>query len=373
MKVPFADLRALHAPLRAEFNEVFQRVLDNNSFILGPEVHKFERAFAEYIGVADCIGVSNGTVALQMALLALEIGPGDEVILPVNTFIATAEAVSAVGARPVFVDVDPLYYNMTLEGAERAVTPRTKAIIPVHLYGQTADMDPLLDLTRQRSLFLVEDSAQAHGAEYKGRKAGTMGVMSCFSFYPGKNLGALGEGGAVLCNDPKYAQRLRMLRDHGSVKKYEHEFAGYNYRLEGLQGGFLAVKLPHLDRGNEGRQDGAAMYNQFLASRNVITPAVMPGSKHIYHLYVIQTDDRDALKQYLSEQGIESGLHYPVPLHLQEAYVDLGYQPGDFPVAESLAKRILSLPMFPTITREQVEHVCSAIMEFAQCPAAAKA
>lgn len=373
MKVPFADLQALHAPLRAEFNEVFQRVLDNNSFILGAEVQKFEQAFADYIGVAQCVGVSNGTVALQLALLALEVGPGDEVILPVNTFIATAEAVSAVGARPVFVDVDPLYYNMTREVAEKAITSKTKAIIPVHLYGQTADMDPLLDLAQKHQVFLIEDAAQAHGAEYKGRKAGSMGVMSCFSFYPGKNLGALGEGGAVLCNDPEYAKRLRMLRDHGSIKKYEHAFAGYNYRLEGMQGGFLAVKLPHLDNGNRGRREAAAMYSQFLTPSGITAPAVMPAAKHIYHLYVVQSDDRDALKQHLADQGIETGLHYPVPLHLQEAYAHLGYARGDFPVAESLAKRILSLPMFPTINREQVEYVCSAIMEFAQCPATARA
>lgn len=373
MKVPFADLRALHAPIRGQLREVFEQVLDNNSFILGPQVQKFEEAFAGYIGADHCIGVSNGTVALQMALLALDIGPGDEVIVPVNTFIATAEAVSAVGARPVFVDVDPLYYNMTARAAEQAITSKTKAMIPVHLYGQTADMDPLLELAHRRGLFLIEDAAQAHGAEYKGRRAGSMGTLSCFSFYPGKNLGALGEGGAIVCNDSTYAQRLRMLRDHGSVKKYEHVFAGYNYRLEGMQGGFLAVKLPHLDRGNEDRRGAAVMYNQFLAASRIVTPAVMPTAKHIYHLYVVQTDDRDGLKQYLAEQGIETGLHYPVPLHLQEAYSHLGYKPGDFPVAEALASRILSLPMFPTITREQIEHVCSAIMEFAQCETTAKA
>ncbi|HEX7287875.1 MAG TPA: DegT/DnrJ/EryC1/StrS family aminotransferase [Candidatus Angelobacter sp.] len=368
MKVPFADLRSLHVPLRAELSEVFQRVLDNNSFILGPEVARFEEAFARYIGVGHCIAVSNGTVALQMALMALDIGPGDEVITAVNTFIATAEAISAVGARPVFVDVDPQFYNIDIAAVEKAITPRTKAIIPVHLYGQTADMDPLLALAEKHGLTIVEDACQAHGAEYKGRRAGSMGRMSCFSFYPGKNLGALGEGGAVLCNDAKLAQRLRMLRDHGSVKKYEHVFAGYNFRMEGLQGGFLAVKLPHLDKGNEGRRSAAAIYGRLLADSGVVTPAAMAGSKHIYHLYVIQTDDRDGLKQRLAEQGIETGLHYPVPLHLQQAYEHLGYKNGDFPVAESMAKRILSLPMFPTITQEQVEYVCSAVMEFVQCP-----
>lgn len=370
MKVPFADLRSLHAPLRAEFSEVFNRVLDNNSFILGPEVQRFEEAFARYIGTGHCIAVSNGTIALQMALLALEIGPGDEVITAANTFIATAEAISAVGARPVFVDVDPLYYNVDPNAVAKAITPKTKAIIPVHLYGQTAEMDSLLALAQKHGLAVVEDACQAHGAEYKGRKAGSMGVMSCFSFYPGKNLGALGEGGAVLCNDAKLAQRLRMLRDHGSLKKYEHTFVGYNFRMEGLQGGFLAVKLPHLDKGNDGRRAAARLYGELLAGSSIVTPAAMPNAKHIYHLYVIQADDRDALKQQLASEGIETGLHYPVPLHLQRAYAHLGYKAGDFPVTESLAQRILSLPMFPTITREQVEFVSSAVLEFVQCPAA---
>lgn len=372
MKVPFADLLALHAPLRAEFAEVLERVLDNNSFILGPEIQKFEVAFARYIGTEYCVAVANGTVALQLALLGAGIGPGDEVITAANTFIATAEAISALGARPVFADVDPLYYNLDCDSVARAITPRTRAVIPVHLYGQPADMDPLLALARKHGLAVIEDACQAHGAEYKGRKAGSMGVMSCFSFYPGKNLGALGEGGAVLCNDPQLAQRLRMLRDHGSVKKYEHLVPGYNLRLEGLQGGFLMVKLPHLENDNNRRREAAAAYNHLLedSGSGVVVPAVMPDARHIYHLYVIQANERDALKQHLAEQGIETGLHYPVPLHLQQAYASLGYKAGDFPVCESLASRILSLPMFPTITRQQIEYVCSAVMEFTQCPTA---
>jgi len=300
--------------------------------------------------------------------MALGIGPGDEVITAVNTFIATAEAISAVGARPVFVDVDPRYYTMAPEAVAKAITPRTKAIVPVHLYGQTADMDPLLALARKHGLAVVEDACQAHGAEYNSRHAGSMGVMSCFSFYPGKNLGALGEGGAVLCNDAKLAARLHMLRDHGSVTKYQHAFPGYNFRLEGLQGGFLAAKLPHLHKANEARRAAAEKYDRCLAGSTMITPAVLPGAQHVYHLYVIQADERDALKQWLAEQGIETGLHYPVPLHLQQAYAHLGYKMGDFPVAESLAGRILSLPMFPTITLEQIEYVCTAVMEFMQCP-----
>jgi dTDP-4-amino-4,6-dideoxygalactose transaminase len=347
---------------------VLERVLESNSFILGPEVQRFEQAFARFVGCDHCVAVSNGTVALHMALMALDIGPGDEVITAANTFIATAEAISAVGARPVFVDVDPLYYTIDCEGVAKAITPKTKAIVPVHLYGQTADMDPLLALAAKHGLAVVEDACQAHGAEYNSRQAGSMGVMSCFSFYPGKNLGALGEGGAVLCNDSTLALRLRMLRDHGSVTKYQHDFPGYNFRLEGLQGGFLAAKLPHLHRGNEARRAAAETYDRCLAESTVITPAVLPGSRHVYHLYVIQASERDALKQRLAEQGIETGLHYPVPLHLQKAYAHLGYKTGDFPVAESLAGRILSLPMFPTITAEQLEYVCAAVMEFVQCP-----
>ena len=365
MKVPFADLRALHAPLRAELTEVFERVVDNNSFILGPEVQNFEKAFASYVGVEHCIAVNNGTTALQLALMALGIKEGDEVITAVNTFIATAEAISAVGARPVFVDVDPRSCNMDPEEVAQAITPRTRAIIPVHLYGQCADMDPLMDLASKHGLPIIEDACQAHGAEYKGHKAGSMGVMGCFSFYPGKNLGALGEGGAVVCSDPSLAQKMQMLRDHGSVRKYEHSFPGYNLRLEGLQGGFLAVKLKHLDKGNDQRQAAAGLYDMLLQDSEILTPAVMPNSKHVYHLYVVQTEDRDGLKQRLAERGIETGLHYPVPLHMQEAYRHLSDK--TFPVAESLARRILSLPMFPTITREQVEYVCSAVLEFSAC------
>ena len=367
MKVPFADLRALHAPIKAELAQVFERVLGSNSFVLGPEVQQFEAAFAKYLGVEHCIAVTNGTAALHLALLALGIGPGDEVITVANTFIATAEAISAVGARPVFVDVDPRYYNMDVNAVAKAITPKTRAVIPVHLYGQTADMDPILELAKQHNLAVIEDACQAHGAEYKGRKAGTMGTMACFSFYPGKNLGALGEGGAVVTNDVKFAQQIRMLRDHGSVKKYEHSFPGYNLRMEGLQGGFLAAKLPYLDEQNEARRGAAETYKRLLANSDIVPPEVMPNAKHIYHLYIVQADDRDALKQYLAEQGIETGLHYPVPLHLQKAYADLGYRAGDFPIAESLARRILSLPMFPTITREQIEYVCSAVREFAKC------
>jgi dTDP-4-amino-4,6-dideoxygalactose transaminase len=368
MKVKFVDLHAMHAPLMDEFRQVLERVLENSSFVLGAEVSRFEEAFAKYLGAGHCIAVTNGTVALELALLGMGVGPGDEVITVPNTFIATAEAVSAVGARPVFVDVDPVSYNMDPALVERAITPRTCVLLPVHLYGQPADMDPLLEIAARRGLKVLEDACQAHGAEYKGRRAGTMGIAGCFSFYPGKNLGALGEGGAVVTSDPELAARMRMLRDHGSLRKYEHGIPGYNFRLEGLQGGFLAVKLPRLDNWNDRRRLAAEYYDQLLAGNGVITPVEMPYANHVYHLYVIQADDRERLRRDLNAAGVETGLHYPGPLHLQEAYKSLGYRQGDFPVCERLADRILSLPMFPDISRQQVEYVVSVIKE-SQCRA----
>jgi dTDP-4-amino-4,6-dideoxygalactose transaminase len=366
MKVKFVDLHAMHAPLLDEFRQVFERVVENSSFILGAEVSRFEEAFAKYLGTDHCVAVTNGTVALELALLAMGVGPGDEVITVPNTFIATCEAVSAVGARPVFVDVDAISYNMDPTLVERAITPRTKVLLPVHLYGQTADMEPLLEIANRHGIQVLEDACQAHGAEYKGRKAGTMGVAGCFSFYPGKNLGALGEGGGVVTSDAQLAARMRLLRDHGSLRKYEHTVPGYNFRLEGLQGGILAVKLPHLDGWNDRRRVAAEHYDNLLAGNGIIPPVEMPYAHHIYHLYVIQADDREQLRKDLNAAGVETGLHYPGPLHLQEAYKSLGYTKGDFPVCERLADRILSLPMFPDITREQVEYVVSVVKE-SQC------
>jgi len=366
MKVKFVDLHAMHAPLMDEFRQVFERVLENSSFILGAEVSRFEEGFAKYVGAEHCVAVTNGTVALELALLAMGVGPGDEVITVPNTFIATAEAISAVGARPVFVDVDPVSYNMDPTLVERAITPRTRVILPVHLYGQTADMDPLLEIAERHGLKVLEDACQAHGAEYNGRKAGSMGAAGCFSFYPGKNLGALGEGGAVVTSDSELAAKMKLLRDHGSLRKYEHSVPGYNFRLEGLQGGFLSVKLPHLDTWNDRRRLAARHYENLLGGNGIITPVEMPYAQHVFHLYVIQADDREQLRKDLNAAGVETGLHYPGPLHLQEAYKSLGYCKGDFPVCERLADRILSLPMFPDISREQVEYVASVIKE-SQC------
>ncbi len=363
MKVRFVDLYQQHQEVEAELVEVFQRVLRNSSFILGPEVQTFERSFASYVGAAECIGVNSGTVALELVLRGLGVGPGHEVITVPNTFIATAEAISAVGARPVFVDVDPVSYTMDPALVEAAITPRTAALLPVHLYGQTADLDALLKIAQRHNIHLVEDACQAHGATYKQKKAGTVGVAGCFSFYPGKNLGCLGEGGAIVTDDAQLAERMRMIRDHGSIKKYEHRVPGYNFRMEGLQGGFLSVKLNHLDLWNERRRAAAKRYSELLSDSGLTLPVEMPYGQHVYHLYVIQSDDREALRQQLSEAGIETGLHYPVPLHLQEAYASLGYSRGSFPVSEHLAGRILSLPMHPGIGDEQIEQVASVLME----------
>jgi dTDP-4-amino-4,6-dideoxygalactose transaminase len=366
-KVAFVDLYAQHRDIEEELVEVFRRVLRKSSFILGPEVVAFEQAFAQYVGAKECLAVNNGTTALQLVLEALEIGPGDEVITVANTFIATAEAISAVGARPVFVDADPVSYTMDPQQVEAAITPKTKALLPVHLYGQSVDLDALMAIAKRHNLYLVEDACQAHGATYKGKRVGAFGIAGCFSFYPGKNLGALGEGGGVVTNDPVFAQKMRMLRDHGSVKKYEHNVPGFNFRLEGLQGGFLNVKLKKLDGWNARRREIAKRYQELLGDAPITLPSEMGWGEHVYHLYVIQADDREALKQSLNDAGIETGLHYPVPLHLQVAYKELGYEKGAFPVSEHLSSHILSLPMHPFMTDAEVERVANVVLESLAC------
>ena len=363
MKIPFTDLKFLHNEIKKDLQVVFDRVLRDSTFVLGPEVHRFEEEFAAYVGTAHCVAVNTGTAAIHLALASLGIGPGDEVITVPHTFIATAEAITAVGARPVFIDIDPVSYTMDPRFIEEAITSKTRAIIPVDLYGQVADMDSILEIANHYRIPVIEDACQAHGAEYKSRKAGSFGLAGCFSFYPGKNLGACGEGGAVTTDDADFAQRIRMWRDHGSLKRYEHVFPGLNMRMEGLQGGILSVKLKHLDRWNSLRREAASAYDNALIGSEIETPLEMPHCRHVYHLYVIQSDHRDALRQQLANASIESGLHYPIPLHLQEAYRLLGYKEGDFPVTEKIRNRILSLPIYPGICTQAIERVASELRE----------
>ena len=359
--VPFVDLQAQYRAIKSEIDAAIARVLDTSAFILGREVEAFEAEFAAYVGARFCVGVNSGTAALQVALTACGVGAGDEVIVPANTFFATAEAVSTAGATPRFVDVTAAASTIDPAEIEAAITPRTRAIIPVHLYGQAADLDPIFRLAARHNLVVIEDAAQAHGAEYKGRRVGALGRAGCFSFYPGKNLGAYGEGGAVTTDDEEVARRVRLLRDHGSERKYHHEIVGYNFRLEGLQGAVLGVKLKHLDRWNEMRRGHAARYAELLAGSGLELPREMPYARHVYHLYVAQTEARDALQEHLRAAGIQTGIHYPVPVHLQPAYAALRYSAGDFPVTEQQARRVLSLPMFPELTDEQVKRVAETI------------
>ncbi len=363
MKVPFVDLRSMHLAIKDELQEVFDRVLSNSSFVLGEEVQRFEQEFADYVGTRHCVAVNTGTAALHLTLASLEIGPGDEIITVPHTFIATAEAISAVGARPVFIDIDPISFTMDPALLEAAITDKTRAIIPVDLYGQIADMERIQEIADRYGIPIIEDACQAHGAEYKGRMAGSFGLAGCFSFYPGKNLGACGEGGAVTTNDAELARKIRLWRDHGSSKRYEHVFPGLNMRMEGLQGGILSVKLKYLDHWNDQRRIAAAQYDAALAGTDIETPVEMNYNRHVYHLYVVQSAKRQQLREQLIESGIESGLHYPTPLHLQEAYRSLGYKQGDFPVTERIKDRILSLPMYPGICSDAITRVVSELKE----------
>jgi len=366
MKVPFLDLNAQNAPLRAEIDRAIAEVIDSSAFAGGPFVARFEEEFAAFCHCKHAIGVGNGTDALWLALLAKGVGPGDEVITVPSTFMATAEAISYCGATPVFVDIDEDTYTMDPEKLEAAMSPWTKAIIPVHLFGQMADMDPILQFAHERGLAVVEDSAQAHGATYKARTAGSIGDAGCFSFYPGKNLGAFGEAGAVTTNDDVLADRIRTLRDHGQTKKYHHTMVGWNCRMDGIQGAVLAIKLRHLAKGNSLRRAHASHYEQAIrstAGSGVITPITSPEREHVFHVYAVRVQNRDAVMKHLNEQGIGCGIHYPIPVHLQEAYSDLDYGPGSFPVAERCASEFLSLPMYPELTPEQVNGVVAALEE----------
>jgi dTDP-4-amino-4,6-dideoxygalactose transaminase len=364
MNVPFLDLKAHHAPLIEELNRAVREVIESSAFAGGPFVEKFEEEFAAFCGSSDAIAVGNGTDALWLSLLALGIGEGDEVITVPNTFIATAEAITYCKARPVFVDVDQDTFTMNPAELEKSLTERTKAIIPVHLFGQPADMDPILEFARAHGLFVVEDAAQAHGAEYKGRKAGTMGDAGCFSFYPGKNLGAFGEAGAVVTNDPELRKQIQMLRDHGQSQKYYHALMGWNCRMDGIQAAVLSIKLRHLCEANSLRRKHASEYNQALAGIDgVLTPFEAKYARHVYHVYAIRVQQRDAVRRHLQEKGVGCAVHYPVPIHLQDACRNLGYSKGAFPIAENLAEEFVSLPMFPELTEEQIEYVAQCVSE----------
>jgi len=359
--IPFVDLKAQYESIKDEVNAAIQGVLQTCQFTLGTEVAAFEAEFAAYCGAKHGIGVNTGTSALHLALLAANIGPGDEVITVPFTFVATVSAICYTGARPVFVDIDPQTFNIDAQAIEAAITEKTKAIIPVHLYGQPADMDPILEIARRRGLAVIEDACQAHGAEYKGRRAGSLADIGCFSFYPGKNLGAYGEGGMVVTDHPEYARTIRMLRDWGAERKYHHVLKGYNYRLEGIQGAVLRVKLRHLEAWTEARRAAAARYDRLFAGSGVLTPKAMQYARHVYHIYAIRTSDRRVWQDALHAQGIQTGIHYPTPVHLLPAFADLGYARGEFPHAEQAANEVLSLPMFPELTAEQCEVVARAV------------
>ena len=359
--IPFVDLKAQYRAIKPELDAAVLRTLENASFILGSEVAAFEEEFAAYSGAKYGIGVNSGTSALHLALLAAGIGPGDEVITTPYTFVATVAAIRYAGATPVFVDIDLRSYNLDPSRIEAAITGRTRAIMPVHLYGQPADMDPILEVARKRGLIVIEDAAQAHGAEYKGRRTGSMGRMACFSFYPGKNLGACGEGGLVLTDDPEIARTIRMLRDWGSEKRYQHVLKGYNYRMEGIQGAVLRVKLRHLEAWTEARRANAMLYRELLAGRGATTPEVMPYARHVFNVYALMTPHRDEVARELAERGIGHGIHYPAPIYEMPAHSDLGYRHGDFPNAERAAMEEISLPVYPELTRAQVEEVAGAV------------
>ena len=373
MQVPFLDLKIQYKSIKQEVDPAIQKVIDNTAFILGESVSNFEKAFAEAHNVKYCLGTSSGTDANHLVLWSLGIKSGDEVIIPANTFIATAWGVTLCGAKPVFVDCHPESYNLDPAKVEAAITPKTKAIVAVHLYGQPADMNKLQEIADRHNLFLVEDAAQSHLAEYESKKIGTLSSASSFSFYPGKNLGAYGEAGAVVTNDDNLYNVLKMMREHGQSKKYYHDTFGHNYRMEGIQGAVLGVKLKHLDKWTDGRRNVAAKYRELLKDiEQIQLPKEMSNVKHVYHLFVIQVkgdeknreEERNKLQQFLTENGVATGLHYAIPLHQQKCFQDLGYKKGDFPVTEQLAESGLSLPMFPELTDEQISYVTDKIKEY---------
>ena len=359
--VPFIDLKAQYRSIKTEIDAAVLGVLESSQFVLGREVQAFEELFSAYAGCRHAVAVNSGTSALHLAFLTAGLGPGDEVITTPMTFVATVAAIIYTGARPVFVDIDPVTWTLDPERIRGAITPRTKAIVPVHLHGQPADMAPILEIADHHGLVVIEDAAQAHGAEYRSRRLGSLGALGCFSFYPGKNLGAYGEGGAVVTNDPAYAQTLRMYRDWGQEAKYQHVLKGYNFRMDGIQGAVLRVKMAYIEGWTDDRRRHAARYDAALDRLGVVRPSSPAGLRHVYHVYAVRVADRDGVGAALQKDGIHTGIHYPIPVHLQKAYADLGYRAGDFPEAEKAAGEFLSLPLFPEMTAAQVEETVAGL------------
>lgn len=363
--IPFVDLKAQYATIKDEVAVAIQGILDSCQFTLGSEVFDFEREFAVYCGAEDAVGVNSGTSALHLALLAAGVGPGDEVITVPFTFVATAAAIHYAGATPVYVDIDPDTFNLDSAKLEAAITAKTRAVIPVHLYGQPADMDPIVSIAKKHGLVVIEDAAQAHGAEYKGRRVGSLGDIACFSFYPGKNLGAYGEAGMITTGNPEYARKIRMLRDWGAEQKYHHVVKGYNFRMESIQGAVLRVKLRHLEKWTEARRAVAQRYDRAF-STEIRTPQPSDLNRHVYHVYAIRCPDRTTWQKQLSARGIQTGIHYPVPVHLQPAYADPRWCRGDFPHSETAAREVLSLPIYPELDQGQQGNVIAAVLEVAR-------
>ena len=365
MHVPFLDLKSQYETIKDEINADILKVIENCAFSGGPFVEEFEREFAQYCQRKYCIGVGSGTEALWLSLIALGIGSGDEVITVPNSFIATAEAISFIGATPVFVDIDETTYTIDPSLIEKAITPNTKAIIPVHLFGQMADLDPIIKIAQKSNLYIVEDACQAHGAEYKGRRAGSIGATGCFSFYPGKNLGAYGEAGAVVTDNEKLAKKIRSLRDHGQHIKYYSDIIGWNGRMDGIQGAVLKVKMRYIEKWTKKRQWAASEYSKNLSDVNgLIIPRKKEKNKHVYHIYAVRVKDRDKLIEFLNNNDVNCGIHYPVPIHLQEAYKYLNLREGTYPIAEKCAKELVSLPIYPEITKSQIEYVLKKIKDY---------
>jgi dTDP-4-amino-4,6-dideoxygalactose transaminase len=364
--IPFVDLKAQYRSLKGEIDQAIQDVCENAQFVLGPKVQAFENEFAKYTQTEHAIGVNTGTSALHLALQALGVGHGDEVITVPFTFVATVAAIHYTGARPVYVDVDPKTLTMDPALLAKAITPKTKAILPVHLYGHSADMDPIMEIARAKNLPVVEDACQAHGAEYKGKRVGSIGTAGAFSFYPGKNLGAYGEGGAVTTSDEKLATKIRLLRDWGAPVKYKHVLKGYNYRLEGIQGAVLGVKLKYLDGWNDLRRKHAAEYSRQLKGLPFALPETAAWAKHVFHVYAIRSKaaERDAMMKFLGDKGVQTGIHYPICVHMQEAYADPSFPAGMFPHSEAAAAEVVSLPMFPELTESQIGEVASALKAY---------